>query len=169
MRGVVFVDKILVVYGRGSGWTGQVGLAVGEQLSRSGFQVQVRPCSRAPEPSDYRAVVVGSAAHGGCWERSVLDYVEQHASVLGERATWLYQVAEARRSTWPGEAAAELLSRVADEGPVTFDAQLLEPGVDSRVRWLSRVHRRTDELDEWSRARLWGLLLANDLPVLAQL
>jgi hypothetical protein len=161
------VDKILVVYGRDNGWTGQVGLAVGEQLSRTGVQVHVRPCSRAPEPSDYRAVVVGSAAHGGRWERNVLDYVDQHASVLADRATWLYQVADARQPARVHESTDRVLSRVAAEEPVTFDAQLLEPEVDSRVRWLFRVHRRVDELDEWSRARLWGLLIANSLPELA--
>jgi hypothetical protein len=161
------VERILVAYGGADAATGVVGLAVGEQLSRAGFQVDVRPCRRAVEPTGYRAVVIGSAVQEGRWESSALDYAGRHAVALAERPTWLYQLAVSPPPVPVDDSTAEVLGAVGGDEPVTFDPQHLVPDFDNPLRRLALLRRRSTELTEWGRVRLWGLLLANELPALA--
>ncbi len=156
------MDKVLVVYGTASGTTGVVGLTIGEQLSRAGFQVDVRPCSRAQEPSPYCAVILGSALDEGGWEPCALDYATRHAVTLAEQPTWLYQVTETVQPVSFDDAATTVLSSVRADGPVTFSTHSLEPDVRP-VQSRAVLDETSCELGEWGPARLWGLLLANEL------
>ena len=161
------MDRVLVAYGRAQASTGLVGLAVGEQLSRAGFQVDVRPCSRAHEPDGYRAVILGSDVRTGCWEPAVLEYAARHAAALAGRPTWLFQVGDSAAPASGGVAAQPELSSFGAEQPVTFDGRLLAPGRADPASLPTQRRRRLNGLSEWGRVRLWGLLLANELPVLA--
>lgn len=161
----VSMDRVLVAYARASGSTGVVGLAIGEQLSRAGFQVDVRPIFRAQEPSCYRAVILGSTLHEGRWEQSAVNYATQHRVALAEGPTWLYQLADSSQPQMEGTSADVAFGLGTDE-PMTFDLNLVSAD-GNLMRRLAQGRRRPDELREWRRVRVWGLLLANELPALA--
>lgn len=160
------MDRVLVVYGRAVASTGLVGLAVGEQLSRAGLQVDVRPCSRAHEPDGYRAVILGSDVRAGCWEAAVVEYATRHAAALAERPIGLFQLSDAATSVNDGVVAGPVPSTLGLGEPATFNPRLLGPRGGEHASAPPPGRRRLLGLTEWSRVRLWALLLANELSVL---
>jgi hypothetical protein len=70
------MDKVLVAYATGHRSTGEVALAIGDQLTRAGLHVDVRPFTRAGAARDYGAVVAGCAVREGLWEESALAYLQ---------------------------------------------------------------------------------------------
>jgi hypothetical protein len=83
--------KALVAYSNGTGSTGEVALAVGERLTRSGVTVQVRPFGRVGSLSGYGAIVIGSSVSGGSWESDAVNFVEDRISESQHGPVWLFE------------------------------------------------------------------------------
>ena len=135
-------------------------MVVGEQFSRAGFRVDVRPCSRARSPVDYRAVVVGSAVYDGRWEPSAIDYLQAHSATLAGRAAWLFQ---RTGGTDPAVTPplVDLPGNVAE--PATFSGDLGCCSADNAL-WRRFSHLpQSAEVSEWHRVRQWGQGLADHL------
>lgn len=114
------MERVLVAYATRRGSTGEAALAIGEQFARAGFEVDVRPCSRARGPAHYRAVVVGSAVYDGDWEPSAVSYLRRHATALASRPTWLFQRSSPEEQPSAPEAVLSLAAWVGLEGPTVF-------------------------------------------------
>ena len=80
-------DRILVAYATDKGSTWGVAGAIAEQLAASGVAVDVRRVGDVGSLSPYRAVVIGSAIHGGKWLPEALDFVRANQSELRELPT----------------------------------------------------------------------------------
>jgi len=74
--------RVLVAYGSQYGSTGEISQAIADRLCARGLSADVRRVQEAGDPSDYDAVVLGSAVQGGKWLPSALAYLEEHAAVL---------------------------------------------------------------------------------------
>jgi menaquinone-dependent protoporphyrinogen oxidase len=80
------MTRILVVYGTTEGHTAKVAGAIAETLHRNGVLVDVRAAGEpAPAPDGYDAVIVAASVHAGRYQRSVLNWVRAHASVLSHK------------------------------------------------------------------------------------
>lgn len=75
-------DKILVAYASQGGSTSGVAEALGKQFSANGTTVDVRPIKEVTDISSYRAVVLGSAIHGGKWLPEAVQFVQDHQDAL---------------------------------------------------------------------------------------
>src|SRR5512146_3297165 len=75
------MDKILVTYATLSGTTVDVAQAVGQELEKSGAQVDVLPLKQVNPLDGYSAVVVGGPMIAG-WHRDALGFVRRN------RKTW---------------------------------------------------------------------------------
>ncbi len=77
--------RVLVAYASNAGSTADVARAVGEELTRAGAQVDVRPIAdvAAIEPGAYDAVVVGAPMIVG-WKRDALAFVERNRAALAK-------------------------------------------------------------------------------------
>ena len=71
------MKKILVTYATMAGSTAEVAQVVGEELTRSGFQVAVLPLSEVQNLDDYAGVVVGAPMILG-WHREARRFLKQH-------------------------------------------------------------------------------------------
>jgi len=85
-------DKILVAYASKCGATGEVADAIGQVLSANGTAVDVRLVENVPDPSLYRAVVVGSAIRMGKWLSEATKFVETHQEALSQTPTAYFTV-----------------------------------------------------------------------------
>ena len=75
------MTKILVAYATMAGATADVARAVGEELARSGAQVDVLAVEAIHSLDGYDAVVVGGPMIMG-WHRSAMGFVKKHRAAL---------------------------------------------------------------------------------------
>ena len=71
------MKKILVTYATMAGSTAEVAQVVGEELAKSGFQVEVLPIHEVKSLDDYAGVVVGAPMILG-WHRQARRFLMQH-------------------------------------------------------------------------------------------
>jgi menaquinone-dependent protoporphyrinogen IX oxidase len=71
------MKKILVTYATMAGSTAEVAQVVGEELAKSGFQIEVLPLSEVKNLDDYAGVVVGAPMILG-WHRQARRFLKQH-------------------------------------------------------------------------------------------
>lgn len=85
-------DRILVAYASQAGSTSGVAEALGKQLTAGGVTVDVRQVKEVTDLSAYRAVVVGSAIHGGKWLPEAIKFVEANQRQLSQMPTAIFLV-----------------------------------------------------------------------------
>jgi menaquinone-dependent protoporphyrinogen oxidase len=124
--------RVLVAYGSNAGSTADVARAIGEELSRAGAQVDVRPIAeiKTVEPGAYEAVIVGAPMIVG-WKRDALNFVEQNRAALGKARLALFATAmtltESDESVPAGVAITvdpKLAKRPRKEGRLGFKERL---------------------------------------------
>jgi menaquinone-dependent protoporphyrinogen oxidase len=78
-------NKILVAYASQAGSTAGVAEAIGRTLAEYGSQVEVRRMQEVTDVSPYRAVVAGSAIHGGKWLPEAMQFMQAHQTALRQK------------------------------------------------------------------------------------
>src|SRR5512139_4097072 len=78
-------DKILVTYASRAGSTAGVAEAIGQTLTESGAQVDVRPMQDVTDLAPYRAVVAGSAVQDRQWLPEAMQFVRTHRAELNQK------------------------------------------------------------------------------------
>ncbi len=71
-------EKILVTYASQTGSTAGVAEAIGKTLAEGGASVDVLPMNDVQDLAPYRAVVAGSAIHGGQWLPEAMRFMRNH-------------------------------------------------------------------------------------------
>jgi menaquinone-dependent protoporphyrinogen oxidase len=139
--------RVLVAYASRHGSTREIAAALARELIRSGSSATVAPVERRPEPTDYDAVVLGSAVYGGQWLGPAVRYACEMTDALRSRPTWLFSSGLAYESL-----------RLPDEVP---DARWFGEGLGARGHRVfgGRVERRLLSAEE---RRTWGSGRAGD-------
>jgi len=99
------VKRVLVAYETMAGSTVEVAQAIGEELARSGLQVEVRPIGEVRDLRGYDAVVVGAPMILG-WHRSARRFLRRHRQALQHIPLAVFVMAIIRatagdRRNWP--------------------------------------------------------------------
>jgi menaquinone-dependent protoporphyrinogen oxidase len=84
------MSDVLVVYGTKTGCTAGIAEQIGATLAEAGLTAEVHPVEKAPEPSGYRAVIVGSGVRAGNWHGAVKEWVTTHAEALASRPVAMF-------------------------------------------------------------------------------
>ena len=71
------MDRILVAYASMAGSTAEVARVVGEEIAKSGLQVDVLPLNEVKDLAAYTGVVVGGPMIMG-WDRSARGFLKKH-------------------------------------------------------------------------------------------
>jgi menaquinone-dependent protoporphyrinogen oxidase len=78
-------DKILVAYASQAGSTKSVAEAIGQTLVECGAAVDVLPMKDVKDLTPYRAVVAGSAIHGGKWLPEAMQFMRSRRAGLNQK------------------------------------------------------------------------------------
>jgi menaquinone-dependent protoporphyrinogen oxidase len=70
------MKKILVAYATNSGTTADVARTIGEELQKSGSQVEVLPLEKVTDVEAYEALVIGAPMILG-WHRAALRFLRK--------------------------------------------------------------------------------------------
>lgn len=111
------MSKILVTYASMAGSTGEVAQAVGEEIARSGAQVDILPIEKVKSIEGYSGVVVGGPMIMG-WHRTALSFLKKQRRAL--QHTPLAVFVTAMSLTQTNETSV-------DGTPVIVDEKLPQP------------------------------------------
>ena len=111
------MNKILVAYATMAGSTADVARAVGEEIARSGFQVDVLPLSEVKTIESYAGVVVGGPMIMG-WHRDALRFLKKHRGAFQRIPLAVFVTAMSLTQT--GET-------IVNNPPVYVDEKLPKP------------------------------------------
>lgn len=159
--------RILVAYASAMGSTAGVAEAIGRTLAESGIEVDVRRMQEVQDISPYRAVVAGSAIHGGQWLPEAMQFLQTYRSVLASRpfAAFLVCMTLAMRNAQYREHVATWLD------PVSAIVQPVSEGLfagaldtTSMRSWSDRIKFRLSVLlgvwtegdRDWKAIRAWA-------------
>lgn len=78
-------DKILIAYASQGGSTAEIAEFIGKTLAENGLQVDVRRMKEVSDLTPYRAVVAGSAIHGGKWLPEGIQFLRAHQAALTQK------------------------------------------------------------------------------------
>jgi menaquinone-dependent protoporphyrinogen oxidase len=161
-------EHILIAYATCTGSTSEVAAVIGEELSQSGYRVDVLPIVENPrlDPrADYRAVLIGSAVQYGTWLQEAVEYVNTNQAKLMNVPVGLFcvhiqntgddEVSRRKRFAYL-DAVRPMVSPAAEAyfaGRFNrHGAALLMPG------WAARFVPQMDQRD-WNKIRAWGQYL----------
>ena len=82
--------KVLVAYGTKYGATAEIAERIGQTMTQAGLEVDVTPAKRAGSPSEYQAVVLGSAVYMGQWRAEVANFLKDNEKLLSEQPVWIF-------------------------------------------------------------------------------
>lgn len=111
------MKKILVTYATFAGSTAEVARVVGEEIGKSGAQVDVLPLSEVKDITLYDGVVVGGPMIMG-WHRAALGFLKQHQMAFQHIPLAVFVMA--KRLTQTSETSVKGV-------PVYIDDKLCQP------------------------------------------
>lgn len=111
------MKKILVAYGTNSGTTADVAKAIGEEIHKSGAQVEVLPLEAVKQVEGYDGVVLGAPMIMG-WQRGAVGFLKKHQAALARVPVALFIMAMSLTQT--GDTQVEGV-------PITVDPGLAKP------------------------------------------
>jgi menaquinone-dependent protoporphyrinogen oxidase len=87
------VKRILVTYATFAGSTAEVAKTVGEEIAKSGLEVDVLPIGEVKDIKIYDGVVVGGPMIMG-WHRTALGFLKRHRNVFQHMPVAVFVMAE---------------------------------------------------------------------------
>ena len=100
------MNRILVAYATMAGSTVEVAQAVGEEIAKSGYQVDILPISEIKDLQAYDGVVVGGPMIMG-WHREATRFLKKHRETFRQIPLAVFVMAMSLTQT--GETSGERL------------------------------------------------------------
>jgi menaquinone-dependent protoporphyrinogen oxidase len=158
--------RVLVAYASKYGSTAEIAQRIGRTLNTNGVTAAVHEAGTVREPTQYYAIVLGSAVYAGHWLADAVRFLEDNESVLVSRPVWLFSSgptgerdARALLDGWhfPTDHRA-LADRIRPRDIKVFHGKidpvrlsLGERLVVKAVRGVTGDYRRWDEVDAWAK------------------
>jgi menaquinone-dependent protoporphyrinogen oxidase len=136
--------RVLVGYATAAGSTAGIAERIAGRVRDAGCEVSCRPVGRDVDPSEFDALVLGSAVHNMAWLEPALDVLGR-VPLPQQRSTWCFSV-----------------GGVSRQGPVTRrmtsgEVRRVERGFPAAFR--PREHRYFGGIVEMGGLPVWGRVL----------
>ena len=165
--------RVLVVVASKHGATQEIARALADEMPRSdgggasGLTATLHEAARAPGPSGFDAVVVGSAVYAGRWREEARDYVTAHAAELRDKPVWLFSSGPIGEPPFPPDEPHDVhplrqLIGARDHRvfPGRLDKELLSFGERAMV---TAMRAPLGDFRDWAAVRAWAGELAAEL------
>ena len=154
--------KILVAYASKYGSTAEIAHVIGDELSREGHEVELKPARDVHGLADWDAVVLGGALYMFRWYGPANRFVHRHVDELREMPAWFFSSgplddSAAKTEIPPVWSVRRLLQRVDGRGHITFGGKVAPD---------SPAAKRGLPVGDWrdmDRVRAWAQFLSSEL------
>jgi len=175
--------KVLIAYASKYGATREIAERLADRIRAAGLEAQAQPVTTVSDLSACDAVVIGSAAYIGHWQKEATEFVQSNSAVLAGRPTWLFSSGplgneptnapglDQRGAAEPKEIA-ELRATISPRDHRVFFGAL-DPAKlgfrDRAIRILPAGRALLPEGDfrDWQDVNAWADSIAGDLAALA--
>jgi menaquinone-dependent protoporphyrinogen oxidase len=156
---------VLVAAASEHGATAEIAAWIGAGLAVNGVDVDVRRLDEVDDIARYDAFVLGSGVYFGQWLKGARSFVDDHASELANRPTWLFSSGPIVGDPPPPDDPAAMRAGLVESLVATTHARdhklfggKLEKG---ELSWCEKVavrcahasegdHRDREAVDEWA-------------------
>jgi menaquinone-dependent protoporphyrinogen oxidase len=160
--------RVLVAAASRYGATTGIAEAIGRRLEDEHLDVDVLPIEEVDDVRPYDSVVLGSGVYAGRWLRPARRFVDEHASELASKQTWLFSSGPIGDPPKPeGDAAVKLgdvISKTSAHGHRVFAGKLDK----SRMTFVDRavvtaVRSPEGDFRDWEAIAEWAEDIAEAL------
>jgi menaquinone-dependent protoporphyrinogen oxidase len=160
--------KVLVAAASRHGATQEIAEAIGRTLDAEGLHGSVAPIAEAGDPTDYDAVIVGSAVYMGHWLDAATKFVESRGVALSARPTWLFSSGPIGDPPRPDESlavdVADLMSKTQAREHKLFAGKLEKAKLGFGERAVMLAFRAAEgDYRDWQEVEAWARAIAGEL------
>ena len=153
--------RVLVTAASRYGATAGIAEAIGRRLEDEDLDVDVVPLEEVDDLAGYDSVVLGSGVYAGHWLGPARRFVDEHASELVSRPTWLFSSGPIGDPPKPeGDAAVklgEILTKTGATEHRIFAGRLDKSGMTFRDRAIVTAVRSPEgDFREWDEIAEWA-------------
>jgi menaquinone-dependent protoporphyrinogen oxidase len=87
---MIMGNKVLVAYGSKYGATQGIAEKIGQVIAQTGLEVDTLPAEKVKDLSEYKGVVLGSAAYIGSWRKQATAFIRKYDDQLEKIPTWVF-------------------------------------------------------------------------------
>ena len=165
-------DKVLVAFGTKYGATAEIAEKIGQVLRQAGLAADVLPADKVPDPSAYRAVVLGSGVYVGRWRKPAAKFLKAQEAVLGGKPVWLFSSGPTGEGdpselvqgwTFPG-GLQEIADRIKPRGIALFHGSVDVDKLNPLHKWMiGKVESPVGDFRDWEAISAWAARIAEEL------
>jgi len=158
--------KVLVAFASKYGATKEIAEKIGQVIAQAGLETDTLPAEKVKDLSDYKAVVLGSAAYIDGWRREATGFIKKYENQLAEVPIWIFSSGPLEEGDaielmkgWKYPKSLEAvfshikpLDITVFHGAVNFQRMnFLERGMMNRFKLAKSDFRKWDMIEAWAR------------------
>lgn len=157
--------KILVAAASKHGSTLEIAEAIGAELRRAGFTVDVRNAAQKSSLAGYDAAVLGSAIYMGSWLAEARNLLTENQVALAQMPVWLFSSgplgAENPQPVGDPQQVPELLALVQARGHQNFVGKLEKSSLGMGEKMMVKaVKAPYGDFRDWQAITAWAREIA---------
>jgi menaquinone-dependent protoporphyrinogen oxidase len=169
-------NTVLIAYATKYGATAEIAERIGQILRQAGLQVDVLDAEQAGDPTNYAAVVLGSAVYAGSWRKEAAAFLEAHEAALAGRPTWLFSsgptgegdAVELMKGWRFPEALQPTADRIQPRDIASFHGEIDTKKLNLAEKLLVKgIKAPTGDFRDWDAIEAWAGGIAQALPTTA--
>lgn len=167
--------KILIAYASYAGSTMGIASDIGKTISKTGYEVVVRPVTESPDVDGYDVVLIGSAVQNGTWLPDALAFINNNGDALNQMPVAVFSVHITNTGNDPAHRQKRQAFLNDVRALITPDEEIFFPGKFDRrgaekmmPKFISRFIPTTDlrdpeMVDTWAKIIPEKLLQINTI------
>jgi menaquinone-dependent protoporphyrinogen oxidase len=164
--------KVLVTYASKYGATAGIAERIGEILRETSLPVDVLPVKGVKDPTQYRAVVLGTAMYMFQWRKEAVAFLKRNEKVLATQPVWLFAsgplgggdpVEVLKGKIFP-EALRPLIEKIKPRDIVAFHGMLDMQKLNFFERFVfKRAINHLGDFRDWKAISAWAESIGREL------